>query len=122
MRIGDAAAALGLATHVLRHWEDMRVLVPPRAPSGHRVYDDELVAQARVVVKCQRAGLSLQEIATLLHGGRDDRVRIIATHRERIIQDIRTLSQTEDFLTHVLTCQHPLVTECPGCTHFATRG
>lgn len=39
-RIAGAADQLGVATHVLRHWEDVGVIVPERLSSGHRVYDD----------------------------------------------------------------------------------
>lgn len=65
MKIADAAARAGVAPHVLRHWEDVGVLRPARSPAGHRVYDETLVALARLVLVCQRAGFSLSEIAEL---------------------------------------------------------
>ena len=42
-RIGDAAATLAVATHVLRHWEDVGLLRPRRLSSGHRAYDDQTI-------------------------------------------------------------------------------
>jgi MerR family copper efflux transcriptional regulator len=36
--IGDLAARFGLATHVLRHWEEMGLLRPARTSAGRRRY------------------------------------------------------------------------------------
>ncbi|MGY2062412.1 helix-turn-helix domain-containing protein, partial [Nocardia gipuzkoensis] len=47
-RIGDAAAELGIEAHVLRHWESVGLLTPPRTPSGHRSYDRQTLDQARM--------------------------------------------------------------------------
>ena len=57
-RIGDAAATLAVATHILRHWEDVGLLRPRRLSSGHRTYDDQTIGQARMIQICQRAGRS----------------------------------------------------------------
>ncbi len=32
--IGELAARFGLATHVLRHWEDVGLLTPSATPAG----------------------------------------------------------------------------------------
>ncbi|AKU14807.1 MerR family transcriptional regulator [Luteipulveratus mongoliensis] len=119
MRIGDAADQLGVAAHVLRHWEDVGVLVPKRAASGHRVYDDELVARARLVQVCQRAGLSLKEIQRLGASDQSHRVDLIEQRRASIATDLAALSRADRFLEHVLECRHPLVSECPDCAGFA---
>ena len=65
LAIGPAAAALRIEPHVLRHWEDVGVLVPGRTVTGHRRYDDELLTRARLIRLCQRAGLSLTDIRSL---------------------------------------------------------
>ena len=49
VRIGEAAAAVGVPTHVLRHWEDVGAVTPTRLGNGHRVYDDDTLTQARLV-------------------------------------------------------------------------
>ncbi len=84
LRIGDAAAMLGLDSHVLRHWEEMGLLRPPRSSSGHRVYDDELVTRARLIRVCQRAGMSLAEIRALGTAGMARRVELVAAKRAEI--------------------------------------
>ena len=42
--VGEVAERFGLATHVLRHWEDEHLLEPARDAAGRRRYDrDDLV-------------------------------------------------------------------------------
>lgn len=117
-KIGDAAAALGVAPHVLRHWEDMGILRPDRLPSGHRIYSEQLIGEARMIQICQRAGLSLNEIAELRAGNRARREQHIRRRRERIREQIADLGRADRFLDHVLTCRHPVVSECPECTEL----
>jgi MerR family transcriptional regulator, copper efflux regulator len=117
--IGRAAAELGLEPHVLRHWEDVDVLVALRTKTGHRRYDDELLTRARLIRLCQRAGLSLADIAAMYLADRPTRVSIIADNRVRIANAVANLQQAERFLAHVLDCVHPIVSECPQCADFA---
>lgn len=117
--VGAAAAAAGVESHVLRHWEDVGVLVPSRSASGHRRYDDELITRARLVRLCQHAGLALAEIRDLRLADRDVRIDMITATLQRIRADISRLQRAEQFLSHVVTCVHPLVSECPDCAAFA---
>ncbi|MFD3509675.1 MerR family transcriptional regulator [Nocardia sp. NPDC058666] len=119
-RIGDAAAELGVATHVLRHWEDVGVLVPPRAPGGQRVYGNELMVRARLVQLCQRAGMSLAEIKDLFATrSRTRRVAVFADKQTELQARVDDLTRTIDFLAHVLRCTHPIVDQCPDCVEFS---
>ena len=117
--IGPAAAALGIEPHVLRHWEDVGVLVPRRSPTGHRRYNEELLTRARLIRLCQRAGLSLPDIRALYAADRDGRIGIVAGHRHRLVQSIGELQRAEQFLAHMLDCVHPIVSDCPQCADFA---
>jgi len=117
--VGAAAAALGLEAHVLRHWEDVGVLVPLRTASGHRRYDDELLTRARLVRLCQRAGLSLADIRQLNVADRDRRIGPISATLARIEAGMSRLQRAEQFLSHVVNCVHPMVSECPDCARFA---
>jgi DNA-binding transcriptional MerR regulator len=120
MRIGDAAARVGVDTHVLRHWEDMGVLVPRRSETGQRVYDEEGVRRALLIRKCQRAGLTLAQIRDLGRASRPEQRSLVGAHRSRIAAAIEQLRDIDRFLEHVLSCRHPLVSECPQCSAFAT--
>ncbi|MTJ63630.1 MerR family transcriptional regulator [Nocardia seriolae] len=121
MRIGDAATALGIETHVLRHWESVGLLAPPRSPSGHRSYNDHILDYARVIQKLQRTGLSLDQIRRLGLGNCDDRLAMIAERRAEVRERIALLEATDRFLDHLTECSHPVISECPRCSEFAAR-
>ena len=113
-RIGDAAATLAVATHVLRHWEDVGLLRPRRLSSGHRAYDDQTIGQARMIQICQRAGLSLAEIKELGIGDRGDRIALIDSKRAQIAEQVSSLRLADNFLAHIAHCEHPVISECPS--------
>ena len=115
-RIGDAVATLAVATHVLRHWEDVGLLRPRRLSSGHRAYDDQTIGQARMIQICQRAGLSLAEIKELGIGDRGDRIALIDTKRAQIAEQVSSLRLADNFLAHIAHCEHPVISECPECS------
>lgn len=116
MRIGEAAAHVGVAAHVLRHWEDVGVLHPPRTATGQRDFDDETVTRARMVLLCQRAGLSLAQIRDLAPDDRPRRQRIIGERLATIRASMAELRRAEELLEHLGACRHPVVSTCPECT------
>lgn len=120
-RIGDAAATLAVAPHVLRHWEDVGLLRPRRLSSGHRAYDDQTIGQARMIQICQRAGLSLAEIKALGVGSRGDRVALIESKRALIADQLASLRLADKFLAHIAHCEHPVISECPECSALTGR-
>jgi MerR family copper efflux transcriptional regulator len=115
-RIGDAAATLAVAAHVLRHWEDVGLLRPRRLSSGHRAYDDQTIGQARMIQICQQAGLSLAEIKELAGRDRANRIALIEGKRARIAEQISSLRLADKFLAHIAHCEHPVISECPECS------
>jgi DNA-binding transcriptional MerR regulator len=122
MKIGDAAALLGVTTHVLRHWEDIGLLSPRRQSSGHRVYDDQIIGQARLIQIGQRAGLSLAEIGELAAGERVDRIGLVNAKRTRIAEHIANLELADRFLAHLVHCVHPVISDCLECSALVERG
>ena len=120
-RIGDAAATLAVATHVLRHWEDVGLLRPRRLSSGHRAYDDQTIGQARMIQICQRAGLSLAEIKELGIGDRGDRIALIDSKRAQIAEQVSSLRLADNFLAHIAHCEHPVISECPQCSALTSQ-
>lgn len=119
LSVGAAATAIGVEPHVLRHWEDVGVLIPDRTTTGHRRYGAEHVARAMIIRLCQGAGLSLAEIRELGGADRAGQVGLIRRSRERIRADLATLRRADQFLSHVVQCVHPMVSECPDCAAFA---
>ncbi|WP_328689624.1 MerR family transcriptional regulator [Streptomyces caniferus] len=64
MRIGDAAAAAGMTPRALRYYEQQGLVTARRAPSGHRVYDEEDIRRLRVVRELRDAGLTVGDVRT----------------------------------------------------------
>jgi DNA-binding transcriptional MerR regulator len=120
-RIGDAAATLEVAPHILRHWENVGLLRPGRLSSGHRAYDDQTIGQARMIQICQRAGLSLAEIKELGIRDRGNRVALIESKRAQIAQQVSSLRLADKFLAHIADCEHPVISECPECSALTGR-
>jgi DNA-binding transcriptional MerR regulator len=121
VKIGDAAAALGIAAHVLRHWESLGLLAPARSSSGHRSYDEQTLNQARMIRTLQRAGLSLEQIRRIGRGDNADRTALIDTKRAEIHDRIGLLRAADGFLTHIVTCRHAVLADCPDCSRFLTH-
>ncbi|MTE16310.1 MerR family transcriptional regulator [Nocardia aurantiaca] len=121
MRIGDAAAAIGVETHVLRHWESVGLLAPPRTPAGHRSYNEHILDYARMIQTLQRTGLSLDQIRQLALSGCASRRDMIAVRRAEVRERIELLEATDRFLEHLLECTHPIISECPECSEFVAR-
>lgn len=111
--IGDLADRFGLATHVLRHWEDVGLLSPTRV-AGRRVYGAAHVTRVAEILLGKDAGFSLEELRELFSAADRKRRRELlrgqlAQVRERIAR--LTLSQT--LLEHGLRCQHADYQSCP---------
>lgn len=119
MKIGDAAAALGIEAHVLRHWESVGLLAPARTASGHRSYTDQTLDQARIIRTLQRTGLSLEQIRELGMSAHDERLARVTAHRAELRERIALLEATDRFLDHLAACRHPVIAECPPCSEFA---
>ncbi|MDT5070199.1 MAG: MerR family transcriptional regulator, copper efflux regulator [Mycobacterium sp.] len=117
-RIGDAAATLGVATHVLRHWEDVGLLRPGRLSSGHRAYDEQTIGQARMIQICQRAGLSLADIGALGASDRAQRIALIEVKRAELAEHLARVRRADEFLAHIVTCTHHVISECPECSEL----
>lgn len=97
MRIGEAAGRLGVATHVLRHWEDACGITPDRTPAGYRDYTEEHVRRLQVVRSCRSVGLGLEEIRLILHRDEQGRDGVIAARLEAIRRQRAELDAAEAF-------------------------
>jgi DNA-binding transcriptional MerR regulator len=68
MRIGDAAAAVGLTPRALRYYEQRGLISVGRAPSGHREYGPRDLRRLRAVRDLLEIGLTIEDVRTLLGG------------------------------------------------------
>ncbi|KAF0846982.1 MerR family transcriptional regulator [Nocardia caishijiensis] len=121
--IGEVATRFGLATHVLRHWEDQGLLTPTRDSAGRRIYRDTDIDTIAMVVLGKKAGLSLEDLAALFTRGpdRDTRRHILRTHRDRLTEQLARTRTALDAVTHVLDCDAEDFRTCPHFrAHLAT--
>jgi MerR family copper efflux transcriptional regulator len=66
MRIGDAAAAVGVTTRTLRYYEQRGLLKARRTSSGQREYDEEDVRRLRAVCELLGSGLTIGDVRLLV--------------------------------------------------------
>ena len=63
--IGQLAARFGLATHVLRHWEDVGLIEPERV-NGRRRYRTWHASRVATILLLKDAGFRLDQIGEWL--------------------------------------------------------
>jgi MerR family redox-sensitive transcriptional activator SoxR len=119
LSIGEVARRTGRRPSSIRYYEQIGLL--PAAPrvAGRRVYGPDALRTLAVIETGQRAGLSLEEIKTLLAASPDDmaaieRLREIA---ERKLPEIAALIErsllVRDWLECAARCECPSLDQCP---------
>ncbi|MFG1812424.1 MerR family transcriptional regulator [Kribbella sp. NPDC049174] len=114
--IGELAGRFGLATHVLRHWEDEGLLTPAGRVGGRRQYDESHAARVVMIQRAKAAGLSLDQIRRMFAApsGRE-RKQVLVEQDAALDDHIRQAQESKRLIAHALTCEAPDFTECP---HF----
>jgi DNA-binding transcriptional MerR regulator len=114
--IGELAALSGLQASALRYYEREGLLRPAGRVGGRRVYDEQGLRQLAAIAFWQQAGYTMREMAWLLgeSGGSLAEAKHLA--EERIGELDRMIEQAaavKEFLTHVLSCVHDHLGDCP---------
>ncbi len=113
--IGEVAQQSGLTPATLRYYEKKNLIVPSGRNGLRRIYDPSVLQTLSLIMLGQRAGFSLDEIATFAtpngetHISADDLLGKAA----EIDQRISELAVLRDGLRHVAKCQAPSHAECP---------
>ena len=67
MRVAELARQVGVRPDTVRYYERAGLLAPPPRPSsGYRQYPSSAADRIRFIRDCQRLGLTLREISSLL--------------------------------------------------------
>jgi DNA-binding transcriptional MerR regulator len=66
MKIGELSRRTGVATRLLRYYEEQGLLAPGRAPNGYREYGEDSVEQVERVRALIRSGLTTQFVRILI--------------------------------------------------------
>jgi DNA-binding transcriptional MerR regulator len=114
MTRGELAKRCGINPETIRYYERSGILPPaPRSNSGYRLFDDSAVWRISFVKRAQAAGLTLDEIKTLLHIQLDptstcgDVRGVVEAKIGEIDTRIQALHAMRDLLA-------ALVLDCPG--------
>lgn len=114
--IGELAARCGVATHVLRHWEDVGLLSPARRVASRRVYTDADLARVAEIQLCKDAGFTLDEIRDLFTAPTPEARRVMLRAQLAQVRDrIARLAVSQKLLEHGLRCRHD---DHRACAHF----
>jgi MerR family transcriptional regulator, copper efflux regulator len=116
--VGDVAAKFGLATHVLRHWEDVGLLRPARDGAGRRRYGVDDLSRVAVIVRSKDSGMSLEQIAVLLDAEAVDRHRVLQAHVDNLDRRMAEMERSREMTLHALSCRAHDVATCPNFQRF----
>jgi MerR family transcriptional regulator, copper efflux regulator len=112
--IGELAARFGLATHVLRHWEEMGLLAPTRRAAGRRAYGPQHVTRVAEILLGKDAGFSLEQLRELFAApDRSRRREVLRGQLAQVRQRIARLTLSQTLLEHGLRCRHLDYQACP---------
>jgi MerR family transcriptional regulator, copper efflux regulator len=112
--IGELAALFGLATHVLRHWEDAGLLSPARRVAGRRAYGPAHVTRVAEIMLGKDAGFGLEQLRELFAApDRRRRREVLRAQLGQVRQRIARLALSQTLLEHALRCRHPDYQSCP---------
>lgn len=111
--IGDVAARFGLATHVLRHWEDEGLLLPHRDSADRRRFADADIVKVAVILRSKAAGMTLEQIAVLLDDSSAGRHEVLQAHLDDLDRRMHEMQRSKEMTEHALRCRAHDITGCP---------
>ena len=112
--IGELAERFGLATHVLRHWEDRGLLAPDRDGAGRRRYGETDAYRVAVILASRAAGMGLDQIRALVDAQADGRQQVLKGHLSDIEERIAALERSRAMARHALECRAHDISTCPN--------
>lgn len=113
--VGELAQRFDLPTHVLRHWEAMGLLAPERDAGGRRRYREDDAYRVAVIVSSKAAGMSLEQIGSLLDAEADGRRKILTDHLADLEARMAEMERSRHLTEHALECRAHDIATCP---HF----
>jgi len=113
LTIGELAHRFGLATHVLRHWEDRGLLTPRRDDAGQRRYGEADLVRVALILMGKDAGFGLAELCAVLSTDNPmDHPELLNRHVAALEERIIRATAAKELIEHALSCPLPF-DECP---------
>ncbi len=121
MNIGEAARISGISAKMIRHYEEIGLIVPHhRTSAGYRQYAEQDIANLRFIRHARDLGFSMKQIADLLSLWRNTRrssqkvKRLAQQHLQDLDRKIVELNAMRGALAHLVhCCQGDDRPECP---------
>lgn len=111
--VGETATRFGLETHVLRHWEDVGLLLPERDGAGRRRYRREDVVRIATIIRSKAAGMGLEQIGVLLDAESPDRHQVLQDHIADLDRRMAEMEVARHMAVHAYECRAHDVANCP---------
>jgi MerR family transcriptional regulator, copper efflux regulator len=111
--VGELAERVGVAAHVLRHWEDVGLLDPARDASGYRRYTRDDLVRVLTIRSSKVAGMGLDQVRALLDVDAAARHEVLQAHLARLEEQRRELERSRLMTEHALRCQAHDIARCP---------
>jgi MerR family copper efflux transcriptional regulator len=113
--IGQLAARFGLATHVLRHWEDVGVIEPAERVNGRRRYRPWHVSRVATILLSKEAGFRLDQIKAILDAPNGPaRKELLRRHRDELDRRLAGIEASRQIVQHGIDCRADDFTRCPN--------
>ncbi|MFJ4224195.1 MerR family transcriptional regulator [Microbacterium sp. NPDC089695] len=111
--VGEVAERFDLPTNVLRHWESVRLLDPPRDSAGRRRYGEDEVVRIAVIQRSKAAGMTLEQIAVLLDDSARGRHEVLQQHLDDIDRRMEEMRRSREMTEHAMNCRAHDIATCP---------
>lgn len=98
---------------MLRHWESVGLLTPPRDPAGRRRYGEDEVVRIAVIQRSKAAGMTLDQIAVLLDGGRFGRHQLLQQHLDVLDRRMEEMRRSREMTEHAMGYRAHDIATCP---------
>jgi MerR family transcriptional regulator, redox-sensitive transcriptional activator SoxR len=118
LTIGEVARRAGMRGSAIRYYEEAGLLEEPGRVGGKRRYEEGVLDRLALIAGAKRAGFTLGEIRTLLHGfplgtGAAERWQALASEKLVEVEDaIVRLRRTRELLEEALRCGCASLDEC----------
>ena len=125
--IGEIAKKTGIAISAIRYYEDIGLLPPAKRVSGKRRYDDNIFHKIRVIQLAKQAGLTTDEIHTLLHDFPDGTppsqrwMSLAHTKIAELNERIQQIEAMKALLEKTLACECPTLEDCASDEQMLNR-
>ncbi len=115
MDISEVARRTGIAASALRYYEHRGLIASVGPPGTRRRFAPNVLGQLALVALGQAAGLSLDEIQSMLSPQGDPNIdrKLLATKADEMEAKARQLRAMSRGLRHAAACRAPSHAQCP---------